>query len=124
ASHERDEFAGFLAQPEGEYLLVVSSDGEVVACGGYFVDAAKRAAALCWNMVHPAHHRRGIGQWLLMERLSRIREQRWVDVVLLDTSQHSAGFYLRCGFVVDGEQIDGYAAGLHRIEMNQRMPLP
>lgn len=117
AEHERAEFFAFLARPIGEYLLVTTLDGEPLACGGFVINTAKRAAGLCWDVVRPDQQRRGIGRMLLTERLRRIRLHGGADVVLLDTSQHSVEFYQRCGFQLNSRQADGYAAGLHRIEM-------
>lgn len=114
---ERDEFAAFLDAPTCTYFVVVL-DGSVVACGGYYVNSERREAGLCWGMVEIARQRTGIGRFLLLSRLVMLCDTAVADVVRLDTSQHSQGFFERLGFVADSVTRDGFGAGIDRVAMH------
>ena len=117
---ERDEFAAFLAEPGGTYL-VGAIDERVIACGGYWLLPHAPVAALTWGMVHREYHRQGLGRELLQHRLAALRQQPGLVAVVLQTSQHSAPFFLRAGFVVEEVRPDGYGPGLDDIRL--RLPL-
>jgi predicted GNAT family N-acyltransferase len=86
-----------------------------VACG---VFAKGEVAGLCWGLVAQTLHRKGQGSKLLQARLEYIQEHfPGVRSVKLDTSQHSAPFFERFGFVTQQILEHGYAEGLHRYEM-------
>jgi hypothetical protein len=113
---EAAEFAAFLNQLPGPYLVVIE-DERVVGCGGFRV--AGDTAVLTWGMVRRERHRERIGWRLLVARLARIVATPGVVRVRNDTSQHSRGFFERAGFVVTRVQPDGYGPGLdrHRMEL-------
>src|SRR5688500_13596200 len=113
---ERPAFAEFLAHLPGPYLVIERADG-VVACGGHAVVSAERRADLCWGMVRQDLHGTGIGRMLTEARLRRATADPNVDVVALNTSQHTTGFYERLGFVITDVIRNGYAEGLDRCEM-------
>lgn len=108
---ERDEFAAFLAEPGGTYLVGIVDD-HLVACGGYWPLPSAPVVALTWGMVHRDYHRRGLGRQLLDYRLAALREHPGLVAVVLQTSQHSAPFFTRAGFVVEEVRPDGYGPGL------------
>jgi ribosomal protein S18 acetylase RimI-like enzyme len=97
-----------------EYLVLETSAG-ILACGGYHVN--NNQAGLAWGMVTRDHHRQGIGLRLILERLRRIAAQPEITSIILDTSQHSQGFFARLGFEVVQILENNYAIGLHRIDM-------
>jgi GNAT superfamily N-acetyltransferase len=117
---ERDEFASFLAEP-GDKDLVGVADGLLVACGGYWPLPNAPVAALTWGMVHRDHHRKGLGRQLLEHRLAVLGEHPGLVAVVLQTSQHSAPFFTRAGFVVEEVRSDGYGPGLDDYRL--RLPL-
>lgn len=114
--HEVEEFAAFLDRLPGPYLVAEES-GRIVGGGGYRM--APPEAVLTCGMVARDRHRGGIGQRLLTERLARLAADPTIERVRVNTSQHSAGFFERVGFVVTLVEPDGYGPGLHR----QRMEL-
>ena len=73
-------------------------------------------AILCWGMVDRARHRNGLGTLLLMHRLEEISKGGF-DAVEILTSQHSAEFFARAGFVEVGIVRDKFAVGLHEHRM-------
>lgn len=121
---ERADYAAFLDELPGPYFVVQDDDGEVVACGGFAVDPGTRQADLCWGMVRRDLHRRGIGDLLLRERLSRITSHVDVDAVRLDTTQFTHAYYERVGFQVQRVTPDGYGPGMHRYDMLLRVRGP
>lgn len=124
APAEREDFRGFLEAGPDDYFVLEDSpeDGpEVVGCGGVFVRGGE--GGLCWGMVARDRHRQGLGSVLLRKRLALLAEHRpEVEAVVLDTTQHSRGFFARFGFEVVKVTPDGYAPGLDRYDMRLGHP--
>ena len=89
----------------------------MVAGAGYSISTDGTTASLGWGMVHPKLHLQGLGTILLLARLRALRLMPNVEHVLLDTSQHTQGFYARFGFVVKQVVRHGYGSGLDRWDM-------
>lgn len=117
---ERPLFADFLADLPGPYFVLEMEDGSVGGCGGYAVNAEDRSADLCWGMVRRELHGRQLGRALTEMRVDAAVKDPSVDVIALNTSQHTRGFYEHLGFEVVEIVEDGYAPGLHRCEMRMR----
>lgn len=120
SAEERLQFAAFLQQLPGPYLVVEDREGNIVACGGYAIDADTAIASFCWGMVERSHHRQGIGRRLSLARLEDIRRQPGVRGIRLDTGHHTRGFYENLGFRLMSVEKDGYWPGLDRCEMEWR----
>jgi ribosomal protein S18 acetylase RimI-like enzyme len=116
---DREALTAFLANPPGFYGVVESADGRVIACGGYAADGA--IVALTWGMVHADLHGRGIGRFLLQERLRCIAAIPGVEKVVLNTSQETLGFYLKLGFKTVKQIPNGYRLGLDRCDLERRV---
>ncbi len=112
---ERQDFAAFL-RDEAEHYLVVLEGEAIVGCGGFALSEDRQQASLCWGMVRRDRHTQGMGAQLLRARLQAIAATSAVSVRLV-TSQHTAGFYRRFGFVVQAVAVDGLASGLDAVEM-------
>ena len=114
---ERADFEEFLSDPadHGEYL-VLEQGGEVLACGGVWLDG-NGTGGLSWGMVRRDRHGQGLGTRLTVHRLDLLRQRPGVRCVRLDTSQHSEGFYARHGFVATRRTADGFAAGFTEVKM-------
>ncbi len=117
---ERAEFVQFLDELPGPYLVLETGSGEVVGCGGYAFRDDGKTVDLCWGMVTRSRHREGLGRVLTEERLRRIEKEPAARSVLLSTSQLTAGFYERMGFVLEAHVPDGYGPGIDRCDM--RLP--
>lgn len=108
---ERTWLEDSLDELDGPAFVAVL-DGVVVAFGGYEVWDYYDKALLYWGMAHPGFHGRGIGGWLLAERLARIAREdpptRWVTV---DTSPMIAPFFESRGFETASVWPHGYRAG-------------
>lgn len=124
AAEERQDYVSFLKALPGPYFVMEDERGEAVACGGYAAAQQKREiAVLCWGMVRRDLHRHGAGTRLLVERLRRIAAEPSFSVVLIETSQHSRGFFERFGFIAKQVIPNGFAPGIDRVEMELDLSL-
>lgn len=115
---ERVDFIGFLGRLPGRYGVVVDSSGRIVGCGGVAKSRTnERGANLTWGMIHRALHGRGIGRILTEKRIEWIQSLPDVDVVAIDTSHLTEGFYEKFGFRTVKRIPNGYREGLHRCDM-------
>lgn len=112
APEERAEFIAFLNDIGPWPYLVGEARGQMVACGGF--EVAGETARLTYGMVDRARQRQGIGQALSDARLGAIRLVVGLDRVAMETSQLSAGFYVRLGFNVTEVTKNGIGPGLDR----------
>ncbi len=118
--HERPDIESFLDRPNCPYF-VMDHDGVILGSGGCSVQAERPLASLVWGMVHLDWHRKGLGRFLLLFRLREITKTGGVQMVGLQTSQHTAPFFESQGFKIMQVTKDGYAAGLDRIEMTMKL---
>ena len=115
--HEIEEYRGFLAEKPyaPSPYFVVEIDGAVVACGGVAIDG--EAAHLCWGLVHPDWHGRGLGTALVNHRLNWSKSQPGLKAVELYTSQRQCTFYERFGFETTKVTKDGLGPDFDRYDM-------
>lgn len=115
---EREGFAGFLDDQALRWpYQVIEQDGRIVACGGHAVEPDGVSVALCWGMVEAGLHGRGVGRALTEARIAAARATPRIKRVILNTSQHTQGFYARFGFETAKVTPDGYAPGIDRWDM-------
>lgn len=115
---ERNDFQRYLRrQALIAPYLVIEHEGSVIACGGLEVQLHANSAGLVWGMVRRDYHGKGIGRFLTSERLKETRQITNVHQVLIDTSQHTKGFYEKLGFRTVSITADGYESGLDRYDM-------
>ncbi|MEN5147537.1 GNAT family N-acetyltransferase [Brevundimonas diminuta] len=115
---ERDGFADYLQATAFEHAYqVIERDGRVVACGGHAVEPDGISVALCWGMVDNGLHGQGVGRALTEARIAAARATPGITRVILNTSQHTQGFYARFGFETVKVTTDGYAPGIDRWDM-------
>lgn len=115
---ERPLYEAFLAALPGPYLVIEDPEGQIQGCGGYAVTAGE--GSMCWGMIGKTWHGRGLGTRLLQARIEQLQADPLVHSIRLDTSQHTRAFYERMGFQQIGFKENGYAPGLHRIDMALR----
>lgn len=93
-----EEFSRSFASPETLYLII-ERDGRLVATGGIARPHQMPAGcSLLYGLVHPEHHRQGLGTTLLLARLSALGPPPGVWWVFLSSAGDSASFYERFGF--------------------------
>ena len=115
AESEEADYRNFLWSSD-EVYLVAELNGQIVGCGGYYV-TNEDEGRLSWGMVHQDYNRQSIGSTLLLARINALFADDRVTVVGIDTSEYSATFFQRFGFVQVDEAKDGLAPGLHLICM-------
>ena len=116
---DREELAEFLDSGLAEYFVVESESGEIIACGGYGMRGPR--AVLTWGIVRADQHGRGVGRYLLDERVGRIRSIPGVEAVEMNTSSETVGFFTKAGFQVTRHAKDGYRPGLDRYDLELRL---
>ena len=101
-------------------LYVVERSGELVACGGWYLDGT--VANLSFGTVHRSRHRQGIGSFLLEARLKAIREDGRAVDARIRTTPSVQGFYERALFrvVVDGNR-NGLVDEVPLVELRRRL---
>jgi ribosomal protein S18 acetylase RimI-like enzyme len=119
AEAERAEFERFLDDPPGPYA-VVEKDGNVIACGGWYISDDGLTARMTWGMVDPRFHGRGHGRQLLSFRVAAAK-QGGARVIRLSTTQLVSRFFERQGFETVAVHPDGFGDGLDRLDMELRV---
>ena len=94
---EKEGFSNYLDN-EREGFFVVEVDDRILGCGG--VNYHGPIGMLSWGIIHPEHHGKGIGTLLTNHRISILRSNPEVEEIVVRTSQHTYGFYLKQGFKV------------------------
>lgn len=91
------EYESWLRE-EGALKLVVEDQGVLVASGGIVIQRTSIAemANLCFGLVHPEHHRRGLGSALLLARMAFLPSEAWR--IFLQAVPSSRTFYEEFGF--------------------------
>ena len=114
---EKQEFDAFLLDLPGPYLMVKHQTLGFVGCGGYAFNQKDKSADLCWGMIHKDFHKQGFGETLLQHRLECINANSEIKTINLNTCQLTNSFFENAGFKTLYVQKDGFAAGLHRYDM-------
>lgn len=116
AEYELAEFKTFLdyAATSDTYYVVID-EGVIVACGGF--ELFNEQMGLTWGMVSRDLQGLGYGKALTLYRLEAIRAEYHNISVIIDTSQHTKGFYEKQGFVVQSIEKDGFDQGLDKYNM-------
>lgn len=116
ADDELDQYKTFLQKhAEQSAYFVLLEEGKIVGCGGYENYDGKMG--LTWGMVKRAYHGQGYGKQLTIYRLNEIKAKFPNKKIVIDTSQHSKGFYEKQGFKIDAIEKDGFAPGLDKYLM-------
>jgi len=93
---------------------VLEENGLVVASGGYYIK--NNVGGLSWFMVHPDHHRKGLGSQLARHHLQILKDSN-LDKIVVDTSQLVYPFYEKFGFVLLGTTLNHWGPGMHLYSM-------
>jgi N-acetylglutamate synthase-like GNAT family acetyltransferase len=116
AASEEADFVAHLKDANNHHgYFVLEKEGNIVGCGGYALENTR--GYLTWGMVDHSQHGIGAGKRLLLERLKLITEHSEVKDIVLDTSQHTFGFFRKLGFVTTKITEHGYGEHLHRYDI-------
>ncbi|EDM36208.1 acetyltransferase, GNAT family protein [Pedobacter sp. BAL39] len=122
AEEELQLFADFLDHDIDDNYYLIQEEGEVVGCGGIFLDQQSDEVGLSWGMVHADFHKKGIGKALTLFRLDVMKHQFPDRTYKVDTSQFTAGFYKGLGFDTIAIVPNGFAKGLDKYVMKMTPP--
>lgn len=117
AIEELPIFESFLDEYTEDNYFVVKMDGEIIGCGGIFLDTEKNLAGLSWGMVHSEYHGKGIGKTFTQYRIDLLKKTYPSLPYAIETSQHTAGFYERNGFKTVEIVTDGFSKGIDKYIM-------
>jgi N-acetylglutamate synthase-like GNAT family acetyltransferase len=117
AIDELQSFIDFLEHDIDDNYYVVEKDGEIVACGGIFLTDDGKEAGLSWGMVHVDQQGTGIGKFFTDFRIDLLKKTYPDKVYKVDTSQHTAGFYLKRGFETIEVIPNGFGKGIDKYVM-------
>jgi len=111
--------AGKILHPasDGDFFYVLEHESKLVGCGGFYVTKGEQKASMVWGMVHKNYHKQGFGKQLFLFRLNELERSFPSHSVVLDTSQHTFGFFEKLGFYVTSIKPNGYGPGLDRYDM-------
>ena len=99
------------------YRVIENEGGELLGCGGYYLNLDQTEARFAWGMIRRELHQSGIGTYLAMQRIEEIKANYPLAEITLATSQHTVPFYVQLGFEVLDIIPSGFAPKLDKYEM-------
>ncbi|MCJ7935961.1 MAG: GNAT family N-acetyltransferase [Chryseobacterium sp.] len=117
AYEELHLFEQFLDEDIHENYYVVYHDNELIACGGIFLNEKTKEGGLAWGMVHSKYHRKGFGKLFTEYRINLLKKVYPGKIYRIETSQHTAPFYEKMGFITENIVINGFAKGIDKYIM-------
>ena len=99
------------------YSVIEHEGGELLGCGGYYLNLDQTEARFAWGMIRRELHQSGIGTYLAMQRIEEIKGNFPLAEITLSTSQHTFPFYVQLGFEVLDIIPSGLATKLDKYEM-------
>jgi ribosomal protein S18 acetylase RimI-like enzyme len=111
APEELGDFLEYLDIFGDDYVVAIV-DGKIVGGGGYWIRSFDQQGGLSWAFIHPDYQGTGVGKALALYRIERIRASGMAKTIMVETSQHSFGFYEKLGFKLLNRQIDYWAKGI------------
>jgi N-acetylglutamate synthase-like GNAT family acetyltransferase len=119
---EKKDFVRFLTglPHTGLALVLEERSGKIVACAGIQFKSAEEAS-LCWGMVDPLWHGKGLGDALRVMRFSLLADMPAIKRVSVTVSQNDAPFFSGLKFKTESVLPNGYAPGLDRYTLVREM---
>lgn len=119
APHELPLFDKWLDTCNSKEYFVAVKQGEILACGGVFMDNRFDKAGLSWGMVHSDFHGQGIGREFTLFRVEKMKELFPGESAMLETSQYTFAFYEKLGFVTKKMELNGFGGGFDKYYMER-----
>ncbi|NBB23221.1 GNAT family N-acetyltransferase [Runella sp. CRIBMP] len=111
APEELGDFLEYLDIFGDDYVVAVV-DGRIVGGGGYWIRSSDHQGGLSWAFLRPDFQGTGVGKALAVYRIDLIKASGGAKMILVETSQHSFGFYEKLGFKLLSQQPDYWAPGI------------
>ncbi len=102
------------------YRVIENEAGELVGCGGYYLNLDQTEARFAWGMIKRDQHLKGYGTAIAEFRVQEIQFNHPSAEITLGTSQHTFEFYMGLGFDVLNIIPSGFAPNLDKYEMKWR----
>lgn len=119
-SSEEHDLLAYLEQ-DADHYFVVEEAGEIIGSGGFNLFPEQKTARISWDIIHPAHHGKGIGKQLTLYRINEIRHNHAVELITVRTTQLVYRFYEKLGFELVKTEKDFWAKGFDLYQLN--MPI-
>lgn len=116
---EQQDLEAFLDEEEATEYYVVEESGKILACGGYAIK--NNEGWLCWYMVHPNHHGKGLGRQVVQRSLDTMRSVPGINKMIVRTSQLVYPFYEKFGFKLLSTTDNYWGKGMHLYHMEMDM---
>lgn len=111
APEELGDFLEYLDIFGDDYVVAVVNK-RVVGGGGYWIRSSDQQGGLSWAFLRPDYQGTGVGKELAQYRIDKIRETGLAKTIMVETSQHSFGFYEKLGFKLLNKQSDYWSKGI------------
>jgi GNAT superfamily N-acetyltransferase len=116
-SDEEQGLRDFLRDVPQEYY-VIGFGNDVIGAGGIGLNTIDEpTVSLCWGMVHSDYLGKGLGKQLTHFRIGLALEKYGPLPMVINTSQHTQGFYEKFGFRLVRHEPDGFSSGIDICEM-------
>jgi ribosomal protein S18 acetylase RimI-like enzyme len=117
AAHEYRLFVNWLNDYQFKEYYVVEQANKIIACGGVYLDERYNKASLSWGMVHAKYHGEGVGRKFTEFRIKKMMDKYDGHSYMMETSQHTKGFYEKLGFQTKKIIPNGFGEGLDKYYM-------
>lgn len=119
AEEEIKDFEHYLIHEIEDYFVYQTED-KIIAAGGINYNLKNVTAIISWDMVHIDYLGKGIGRKLVEYRIEFIKKKKNIHRIVVNTSQHTFGFYEKFGFSTSKIKKDFWAEGfdLYQMEFN------
>ncbi len=96
------------------------AENKILGAYGTWIEADRKRGHVCWIMIDPSGHSRGIGTAMMSRVLDAVNSED-VRVIEIAASQKSAAFFARFGAVEKNRTTGGWGPGLDRVDMEVKL---
>lgn len=118
APEEEADFIEYLSDKRDLYF-VAEEDNKIMGCGGLNRSDEGKTVFISWDIIHPEHQKKGIGNKLTRHRFEVVKTIPGIEKIVVRTSQYTFKFYKKMGFTLTETVKDYWATGfdLYYMEM-------
>lgn len=106
---------------EIEDYFVVEENSKITAAGGINYFPAEKTARISWDIVKFDARRKGIGRKLTEYRISRLKENKEIEIIVVRTTQLVYKFYEKMGFKLEKVEKDFWADNFDLYQMELKV---
>ncbi len=114
AKNEEKDLTFYLNNKIEKYFVIEFNDN-IIGSGGinFQVIDGFQIVIISWDIIHPDFQGKGFGRKLLDYRLEILKNEIFINKILVRTSQHVYKFYENCGFKLKDIVNDYWSIGFH-----------